>query len=590
MKMGDVKRRLAAIVSGDIVDFSRLMSEDEEATVSALTELRAAIRRRVEQQRGRIVDFRGDDFLAEFASAVDAVSCAAELQAELGRRNTPIPVDRRMAIRLGIHLGDVRVEGQQILGDGVNIAARLEGLAETGGICISRAVHEQVRGKLELDFEPIGGQSLKNIPEPVEVFRVRAGGAANSETKTLTVPGFGGRPTIAVLPFDNMSDDPEQGYLADGLCEDLITLLSAWREVPVVSRNSSFAFRGIGGDVKRVSQALGARYVVEGSVRRAGQRLRITAQLIDATTGHQVWASRYDQELANIFQIQDEICAQIFAALCPELLVSERGRVARKRPEHLDAWEWGMRGQSLEMDFTSEGNRNARAAFAKAIEIDPLMPSGYFGLALGYYLALLNQWSADPAATLRDLQQAASRCVEVDPNSSLAQIASGFAHAMNGQVSQAIAAFERAVVLNPSSTLALAQLGSFILMHDRADEAVALLERARGLSPRDPMLWFFEVYLGIAHFAAGRYEIALPFLETGARLKPDFDHTHRVMAASLGHLRRIEEGREAQAVAQRLSPGFTIEAWRATFGASVSRAFGDRLAEGLEKLGAGPGR
>jgi TolB-like protein/class 3 adenylate cyclase len=309
------ERRLAAIVSGDLVGYSRRMAEDEEATVHAVQAHRARTAELAAAHRGRLVDFTGDNFLAEFPSALDAARFAVELQAE----NESGPAEPDLRFRLGVHLGDVRFEEERLYGDGVNIAARLEGLAEPGGVCVSGVVHEQIERRLDASFEDLGERELKNIPKQQRVYRLRSGvrPADDPAPAELTVAGFSG-PAIAVLPFDNLSGDPEQQYFADGIAEDLITRLSCWRAYPVIARNSSFAYRGQSVDVKRVSRELGVRYVIEGSVRRAGDRVRVSAQLIDATTGHHVWAERYDRKLEDVFALQDEIIEAIVGSAVPE--------------------------------------------------------------------------------------------------------------------------------------------------------------------------------------------------------------------------------------------------------------------------------
>jgi adenylate cyclase len=332
------ERKLAAILSADVVGYSRLMAEDEEETVRRLGAYRVEITNLVGDHRGRVVDFTGDNFLAEFPTATDAVEAAAEIQRVLKARNAAVPAGRAMEFRIGVHLGEVRVEGERIYGDGVNIAARLEGLGSPGGICISDVVLKQVESRLDLSYEDLGEQSVKNIPKPIRTYRIQVkpeGGAADARLPgmdELTVPGFSGAPAIAVLPFDNLSGDPEQEYFADGIAEDLITRLSTWMDFPVIARNSSFTYKGRSVDVKQVSRELGVRYVVEGSVRRAGDRVRISAQLIDATTGAHIWAERYDRDLEDIFALQDEITEAIVGAMNPALIKSEMARAARKDP------------------------------------------------------------------------------------------------------------------------------------------------------------------------------------------------------------------------------------------------------------------
>ena len=345
------ERKLAAVLSADVVGYSRLMAEDEAATIRTLTDYREEISVLVRQHRGRVVDAPGDNLLAEFPSALDAVSCATEIQRVVAARNVALPAERRMQFRVGVHLGDVAIEGDRIYGEGVNIAARLEGLAEPDGICISGTVHEQVRNRLDLAYEDLGEKSVKNIREPLRVYGIRllseptAPPEALSGMDELTVPGFSGRPAIAVLPLENMSGDPEQEYFADGIAEDLITRLSVWREFPVIARNSSFTYKGKAVDVKQVSQELGVRYVVEGSVRKAGERVRVSAQLIDATTGAHVWAERYDRELQDIFAVQDEITQGIVASMSRELSRFEMERVLRHEPKSLDVYDCLQRGR-----------------------------------------------------------------------------------------------------------------------------------------------------------------------------------------------------------------------------------------------------
>jgi adenylate cyclase len=377
--MTSVEGKLAAILSADVVGYSRLMAEDQDATVRTVTAYREEVELLVRQHQGRLVDFTGDEFLAEFPTAFESVRCAVESQKVLEARNSELPSERRMQFRMGIHLGDVAVQEGRLFGDGVNIAARLQALAEAGGICISGNIHDLVHTKLGVGFDDLGTQSVKNIRDPVRLYRVKLDAAAappeaaprslrrmalaapvvllvavaafagwriiihedepDPTASGLTVPGITGRPAIAVLPFDNLSGDPEQDYFVAGLAEDLITRLSSWRQFPVIARNSSFAYQGRAVDVRQVSRELGARYLVEGSVRRSEDRVRITAQLIDATTGLHVWAERYDRDLGDVFALQDEITEAIVGSMDPELLEFEGERATRRDPENLDAWE-----------------------------------------------------------------------------------------------------------------------------------------------------------------------------------------------------------------------------------------------------------
>ncbi len=385
------ERRLAAILSADVAGYSRLMAEDEQGTIQTIRAYRSLISSLVSDHHGHVVDSPGDNLLAEFPNALDAVQSAVEIQAVLRVRNQSLAENRQMLFRIGVHLGDITADGDRIYGDGVNIAARLEGLAEPGGVCISGAVHEQVRGKLEIGYIDLGEQSVKNIPEPLRAYRVQfervpeaprseprrtrwlvavvavllllgIGAWALWDSRLATVPGFAGVPAIAVLPFENLSGDPEQEYFVDGMAEDLITRLSSSQFLRVIARNSSFVYKGRAVDVKQVSQELSVRYVVEGSVRKSGDRVRISAQLIDATTGLHVWASTYDRELRDVFALQDEISQTIAVSIRPEVVASEQERVMRRNPQSLDAYENVLRGRWHHSKLTRDDNAKAPAA------------------------------------------------------------------------------------------------------------------------------------------------------------------------------------------------------------------------------------
>ncbi len=453
------KRKLTAILSADAVGYSRLMAQDEAATVKTLNAYRDAMSGLVRQHGGRVIDAVGDNLLADFPSVVDAVASAVDIQRELAGRNAELPPERRMPFRIGINLGDVMVEGDRIIGDGVNVAARVEGLAEPGGIAISGTTFDHVGGKLALEFEDLGEQTVKNIPKRVRVYRVvaksrdataAAGDEALVGAAELTVPGFSGRPAIAVLPFDNLSGDPEQEYFADGIAEDLITRLSSWRWFPVIARNSSFSYKGKSVDVRQVSRELGVRYVVEGSVRKAGNRVRVSAQLIDATTGHHLWAERYDRELEGIFELQDEITETIVVSLEPAMDKVERERALRQDPRNLQAWDCVQRGWWHMFQFAKDDNLKARSYFLKASELDPHFSSPFSGLALSHYLDVTYQWSESPAQSLASIYQAAEKAVSLDDNDAIAHYARGLACWTMGEYEQGIVEAERGIALNPS--------------------------------------------------------------------------------------------------------------------------------------------
>jgi adenylate cyclase len=577
-----VERKLAAILSADVVGYSRLMAEDEAATIRTLTAYRQQISTLVQEHRGRVVDSPGDNLLAEFPTALDAVQGAVEIQRVIQARNADLPTDRRM--------GDVSVEGDRIYGDGVNIAARLEALAEPGGISISRALHEQVSKKLGLTYEELGEQSLKNISEPVYVYRIQLKPEADIPKESLpgindlTVPGFGGRPAIAVLPFDNLSGDPEQEYFADGIAEDLITRLSALRWFPVIARNSSFAYKGTSPDVKEVSRELGVRYVVEGSVRKAGNRVRISAQLIDATTGGHVWAERYDRELEDVFEVQDEITEVIVGSLAPELGRFERERAARKEPQNLDAWDRVQRGFWHFYQITREDNEKARSLFESAADLDPHLAAAFSGLAWTHLADIIYRWSDLPDQTPGKALDAAQRSVALDDKDSEGQMTLGSAYAFTGQADKAIAALEFAVQLNPSSALAHANLGLVLARGGRTDEAIARHEQAMRLSPQDSMMWLFLWGMAMAHGVAGRYEEAVKWAQRSLQRRADSPLPYRWLAASYAHLGRLEEARSALEEALRLTPELSLASLRLT-ASGAHPDWATALIDGLRKAG-----
>jgi adenylate cyclase len=586
-----VERKLAAILSADVVGYSRLMAEDEDGTVRRLTDYREEIAMLVRQHRGRVVDSPGDNLLAEFPAATDAVSCGVEIQSVLKARNAVLPADRKMAFRIGIHLGEVRIEGERIYGDGVNTAARLEGLAETGGICISGVVQSEVRNKLGVAYEDLGEQPVKNLPEPVRVYRVRLEPGAVSLSGSLpgmdelTVPGFSGRPAIAVLPFDNLSGDPEQEYFADGIAEDLITRLSGLRWFPVIARNSSFTYKGRSVDVKQVSRELGVRYVVEGSVRKAGDRVRISAQLIDATTGHHVWAERYDRKLSDIFALQDEITEAILGSMESGLWEYEWTRAGSKEPRNLDAWEAAQRGWwHWNQLATKEDNATARLFFQKAADLDPQFAIAFAGLAWTHYMDLGFQWSESSERSIAELVRTARRSVALDSKHPWGQQALALAYIVNGQRDKAIAALQLVVQSNPSATFAHFMLGVSLARSGKPEEGIEHINKALRLSPQDQMAWAFLYGMSVAHFAAGRYQDAVDWAKRSMERRAGWTMAYTTMAASYAHLGRFDEARSAVQELRKTNPHFSIAGVRLIL-SSADPAYLDRLFDGLRKAG-----
>jgi adenylate cyclase len=569
------------------------MAEDEAGTVRTLATYREEVSVLVPHHRGRVVDFTGDNFLAEFPTALDAVECAVEVQRVLAARNASLPEERRMEFRIGVHMGDVTVEGERIYGDGVNIAARLEGLADAGGVCISGTVYEQVEKKLTVQLDDLGDQTLKNISRPVHVYGIRllldepesvARDQALPGMDDRTVPGFGGAPAVAVLAFDNLSGDPDQEYFADGIAEDLITRLSSTGLLPVIARNSSFVYKGQAIDVKRVGRELGVRYVVEGSVRKAGERVRISAQLIDAASGAHVWAERYDRELEDIFDVQDEITDAVAGSLNVALIRSEAVRTAREDPRSFDAYDAYLQGLWHMFKATREDNARARAFFQRAAELDPEGSRAFSGLASTHYSDIFFRWTDSPARSLDDMFREAHQCVKLDNSDALGHTWLAWGYSLKGQGDQAIAAADLAVRLAPSAPWAHLALGVFLSAgHDPA-EGILHIEKAMRLSPRDPSLPFQLSAIAGGHFAARRYEEAVEWARRSLQQKPDLWTARGALASSLAHLGRMDEARNALAEMLRHSPEFSTDSVQMIF-SFATPDFTGRWLEGLRKAG-----
>jgi adenylate cyclase len=585
-----VERKLAAILSADVVGYSRLTAEDEEGTVRALKGHRLLIDELVRAHRGRVFGSAGDSVVAEFSSPVEAARCAVEIQQKVADSNAGLPDDRRMRFRVGVNLGDVVVEGENLLGDGVNIAARLEALADPDGICISGTIYDQIRRKLDLGYDDLGEQSVKNIPEPVRVYRIQLKPEGTAATEALpgmaelTVPGFSGRPAIAVLPFDNLSGDPEQEYFADGIVEDLITRLSGWRWFPVIARNSSFVYKGKAVDVKRVSRELGVRYIIEGSVRKAGNRVRVAAQLIDAPTNHHVWAEHYDRELRDIFALQDEIIETIVESIEPRIRDYEPERAIRQNPRNLDAWDCAQRAWWQANKLTKDDNARARLLFERAIELDPQFVLPFFGLVMTHYFDIIYQWTDSPGESLREIVRAAPKSVALDDKDPFGHLALGLAHFMTGRRDEAISAYELAVQCNPSASMAYVALGAGLALAGRPDDGIEKLEQAMRLSPHDPQKWMYFNNMGLAQFAAERYEEAVVWAQRSLQSRLDYPQTHRLLAVSYAHLDRLDEARAAFEGSVRLQPGFSLAVLKLTL-AAADPDFVERYSDGLRKAG-----
>lgn len=482
-----VQRRLAAILAADVVGYSRLMGDDEAGTRRRYNELlNAAVNPAIDEHHGRLVKTMGDGFLVEFGSVVDAVQCATDIQNDVAAKQASESKNKNLLFRIGIHLGDVIVEGDDIHGDGVNIAARLEGIAEENGICVSAMVREGIRNKLDVEISDLGERSLKNIADPVHVYHIEKKRLAGAAKSSYAPDAMFRRPAVAVLPFENLSGDPDQEYFADGLTEDIITALSLWRSFPVIARNSTFAYKRHSSDIRQVGEELGARFVIEGSVRKSANRVRVTAQLINAETGHHVWAERYDREMDDIFELQDEITRLIVATAAPELERSAARESAARSPTSLTAWDILQRGFSFLHEFSEDGNVRAREMFERAIEIDPNYSRAYSGMACAYHRDILFGYSVSRDATLADCFDRSRRAVELDEADFFAHLELAIANEMASQNDKALASYQMAVSLNPSDCSSQVGVGLSLSLLGRPREGISNIETGFRLSPLDP--------------------------------------------------------------------------------------------------------
>ncbi|MFO1061568.1 MAG: molybdopterin-dependent oxidoreductase, partial [Dongiaceae bacterium] len=507
-----LERRLAAILAADVAGYSRLMGADEEGTLSRLkTARQQLLDPQIDAHHGRLVKTTGDGLLVEFASVVDALRCAVAIQQGMAGLNAGLAPDRAIVLRIGINVGDVIVEAGDLYGDGVNVAARLEALAEPGGICVSARVQEDARGKLDLAFEDLGEQALKNIAWPVRVYRLRPGEAPKAPPPALALPD---RPSIAVLPFQNMSGDPGQDYFADGIVEDIITALSRMRWLFVIARNSSFAYKGRSVDVRQVGRELGVRYILEGSVRKAGNRVRITGQLIEAASGAHLWADHFDGELEDIFDLQDRVTGSVVGAIQPRLEQAEIERVRRKPTESLDAYDYCLRGMAAFHRWTREANEEALAMFYKAIELDPGYAVAYAMAARAYSQRRSSDWVTDRARETAETLRLGRRAVELGRDDAFALCSAGAALVfVAGDFEGGGASIERALALNPN--LAWAWLSGALLraFSGESEAAIDHATRALRLSPHDTQVFAMQFAVGLAHFFAGRPAEALSWAE-----------------------------------------------------------------------------
>jgi adenylate cyclase len=606
MATGDVKRKLSAIFSADVEGYSRLMGEDELATIETLTLHKEIMGKLIRQYRGRVVDSTGDNLLAEFASVVDAVQCAVEVQQVLSSKNETLPENRRMYFRIGINLGDVVEEGEVIYGDGVNVAARVESLAEGGGISISGTAYDQLGKKLPLGYEYLGEQTVKNIEKPVRVYRVlteaeAAGkviGEEKPKTKQLRWAAIGGvvvlilvagalaiwnfylrppfepaseermafalpdKPSIAVLPFVNMSEDPKQEYFSDGLTEEIITALSKVPKLFVIARNSTFSYKGKSVKVNQVAEELGVRYVLEGSVRKAGERVRITAQLIDALGGHHLWAERYEKDLKDIFALQDEITMKIVTSLQVSLTEGETARMQAKGTKSLDAYLLFLQGWKETGSMNKDGNFLGRQLAEKAIALDPKFAMAYNLLATTYMNEVLLGLSEDPRVSLKKAMELTQKAIALDKSLGWPHALLGWLYTLMRQHDKGIAECEQAVNLEPNSAISYFYLSLAFKYAGRPKEAIAMAKEALRLNPIPPGFY----YQNITHLycLTGQYEEAIAVGKEATRVEPNNFTVRAFLTVAYSLHGREKEARIEAAEVLRINPKFRIDSWAKT--------------------------
>jgi TolB-like protein/class 3 adenylate cyclase len=581
---------LTAILAADVAGYSRLIGADEEGTLAQLKAFRKTlVDPTIAKHRGRIVKTTGDGMLVEFASAVDAARCAVEIQRCMADENTEIPQAKRIQFRIGIHLGDIIIDDNDIFGDGVNIAARLESIAVPGGISISRAVHDQVRDRINVCFDDKGEIALKNIARPVQVFAI----SGAKESKTTVSPeskpalALPGKPSIAVLPFTNMSGDPEQEYFADGMVEDIITALSHFKALFVIARNSSFTYKGRAVDVKQIGRELGVRYVLEGSVRKAANRVRITGQLVDTATGAHLWAERFDGGPSDVFDLQDHVTESVVGAIAPAVEKAEIERARRKPTENLDAYALYLRGLASYYQLAGrQANDEALRLFNSAIELDPDFTSAYARATSCYVYAKMNGWFSGAANEIAEVARLAQRAVELGKDDAIALAASGWAlAAVVRDLGAGAALIDRALVLN--SNLAEAwNFGGWVKNFlGEPETAIERFARAVRLSPLDPSLGLVQNGTAFAHFLLGRYDEAASQAATALQNNPELQPALRTAAASYAMAGRPEQAHKAVARLRQLNPVLRLSTLKDVLGPFRRAEDISRYEEGLRQAG-----
>jgi adenylate cyclase len=565
MSEARVERRLAAILAVDVVGYSRLMGEDEEGTLAALRAVRRElVDPKIAEHRGRIVKTTGDGLLVEFASVVDAVRCAVEVQREMIARNAAAPAERRIEFRMGINVGDIIIEDGDIFGDGVNIAARLEALAEPGGICLSGAAHEQVRDRLDVAFDDLGEQQVKNITRPVRTYGVALGKSSRAAPPVAAPLPLPDKPSLAVLPFQNTTGDAEQEYFVDGMVEEITTAIARLPWLFVIARNSAFTYKGKPVDVKQVAQELGVRYVLEGSVRKAGNRVRITGQLIDTTTGAHIWADRFDGALDDIFELQDRIASSVAGAIEPKLRQSEIERASRKPTANLTAYDLYLRALAQSYRYTEEGLAEAVVLARRALAIDPSYAPA--AALIGWCRALqrVQGWGALSDEDIGEACRLARQALEAErDDAETIWQAAWTLFFLAGEAALAAAALDRALALNPNAANAWSARGFIHAVRNQPEAAIEAIERARRLSPFDPLAFLYASNIAAAHLASRRFEQAIEWADRALHDQPRHVPAMRAKIVALAHLGHLDEARAELSRVFAIDPKLTIAGFRA---------------------------
>ena len=578
-----MERRLAAILAADVVGYSRLIGADEAGTLTALRELlKDLVEPTLKRHHGRVVKLMGDGLLAEFASVVDAVTAAVEIQEAVPERTAHLPEDRRIALRIGVNIGDIAVKDGDLFGHGVNVAARLQEVAIPNGVAISEGAYRELSGRLDLPFKDVGERALKNIKRPVRIWLWSSTNTSNDGSASDLPPPLPDKPSIAVLPFENMSADPDQEYFSDGIAEDIITSLSKLSQLMVIARNSSFSYKGKSVKVQEIAAALGIRYIVEGSVRKAGNRVRITAQLIDCSTGGHLWAERFDRDLTDIFAVQDEVTQMIISAIAVKLAGDERKRLKTTGTKIPEAYDYVLRSREKGLLLSKDGNAQAQALLNRAIDLDPGYAAAYATLATAQLQNYVNRWSETADGSLEYAYELAQKAVALDGADPSAHRALGTIYLWKRQHDQAIAELEMAIALEPNYAVAHGVLGNTLQYAGRSEEAIEWINRGMRLDPSYSDIRLH--WLALANFQLGRYEDAADVLKRRLILKPDTDISRVLLAACYGHLGHTDEAKIQWAEVFRINPDYSLE-HRMQNLPYKDPAGTDCIVEGLRKAG-----